>query len=187
MKSNNIAVMVYPSKHRQIVEELMNGKFILGNEEHFNILKENDKFYSEFFKLSFDLDLNIKADYAFLLSKETQENFSRDVSIFIAVLSYELDKDGRNFLEALDFNEFTFEEIDNYFINSSFIDLIESNKALKDQDSRRTLINGMARRNIVQKNFEDRFSFTQAYKVFVDFAKELALKRMASEVAGNVN
>lgn len=173
--------MVYPSNHRQIVEELMGGKFILSNESHFNSLKENDAFYTEFFKISFDLDLNLKTEYAFLLSKETQENFSRDVSIFIAILCYELDRDGRNFMEALDFNEFTFEEIDRYFDNSSFIDLIESNKSLREPDARRTLINGMHRRNIVTKNFEDRFSFTQAYKVFVDFAKELALKRMAVE------
>jgi len=173
--------MVYPSNHRQIVEELMGGKFILSNESHFNSLKENEGFYSEFFKISFDLDLNLKTEYAFLLSKETQENFSRDVSIFIAILCYELDRDGRNFMEALDFNEFTFEEIDRYFDNSSFIDLIESNKSLREPDARRTLINGMHRRNIVNKNFEDRFSFTQAYKVFVDFAKELALKRMAVE------
>ncbi|MBX7053019.1 MAG: hypothetical protein K1X54_13355 [Flavobacteriales bacterium] len=173
--------MVYPPKHRTIVEELMNGKFILSNEETFNILKENDKFYQEFFKLSFDLDLHVKSDYAFLLSKDTQENFSRDVSIFIAVLSYELDKDGRNFMEALEFNEFTFEEIDRYFDNSSFIDLIESNKSLREPDARRTLINGMHRRNIVNKNFDDRFSFTQAHRVFVDFAKELALKRMSHD------
>ena len=173
--------MVYPSNHRQIVEELMGGKFILSNEAHFNSLKENDTFYTEFFKISFDLDLNLKTEYAFLLSKETQENFSRDVSIFIAILCYELDRDGRNFMEALDFNEFTVEEVDRYFDNSSFIDLIESNKSLREPDARRTLINGMHRRNIVNKNFEDRFSFTQAYKVFVDFAKELALKRMAVE------
>jgi hypothetical protein len=159
----------------------MGGKFILSNEAHFNSLKENDTFYTEFFKISFDLDLNLKTEYAFLLSKETQENFSRDVSIFIAILCYELDRDGRNFMEALDFNEFTFEELDRYFDNSSFIDLIESNKSLREPDARRTLINGMHRRNIVNKNFEDRFSFTQAYKVFVDFAKELALKRMAVE------
>jgi hypothetical protein len=159
----------------------MGGKFILSNEEHFNSLKENDTFYTEFFKISFDLDLNLKTEYAFLLSKDTQENFSRDVSIFIAILCYELDRDGRNFMEALDFNEFTFEEVDRYFDNSSFIDLIESNKSLREPDARRTLINGMHRRNIVNKNFEDRFSFTQAYKVFVDFAKELALKRMAVE------
>jgi len=173
--------MVYPPKHRQIVEELMGGKFILSNEEQFGSLKENESFYQEFFKVSFDLELHLKTEYAYLLSKETQENFSRDVSIFIAVLSYELDKDGRNFMEALDFNEFTYEEVDRYFDNSSFIDLIESNKSLRDPDARRTIINGMHRRNIVHKNFDDRFSFTQAHKLFVDFAKELAMKRISSE------
>lgn len=158
----------------------MGGKFVLSNEEHFNSLKDNEAFYAEFFKTSFDLDLQLKSDYAYLLSKDTSENFSRDTSIFIAILCYELDKDGRNFMEALDFHEFTIEEVESYFLNSSFIDLIESNKALRDPESRKTLINGMARRNIIQKNFEDRFSFTQAYKVFIDFAKELALKRMQS-------
>ena len=172
--------MVYPQHHRQIVEELMTGKFILTHEEHFGSLKENDSFYHEFFKLSFDLDLHLKNEYAYLLSRDTQENFSRDVSIFLAILSYELDKDGRNFMEALEFNEFTFEEVDRYFDNSSFIDLIESNKALRDPDSRRTLINGMHRRNIIHKNFEDRFSFTQAHKLFVEFAKELAMKRITA-------
>jgi hypothetical protein len=39
----------------------------------------------------------------------------------------------------------------------------------------------MARRNIIFKTFEDRFTFTQAYKVFVEFAKELALKRIKGE------
>lgn len=175
--------MVYPPRHRQIVEDLMSGKFVLSNEEHFIHLKESESFYNEFFKVSFDLDLQLKSDYAYLLSKDTSENFSRDTSIFIAVLCYELDKDGRNFMEALDFHEFTIEEVENYFLNSSFIDLIESNKSLRDPESRKTLINGMARRNIIQKNFEDRFSFTQAYKVFVDFAKELALKRMHAENA----
>lgn len=179
--------MVYPTHHRTIVEDLMNGKFILSNEEQFNAIKDNEAFYTEFFKVSFDLELIIKPEYSYLLSKETQENFSRDVSIFIAVLCYELDRDGRNFMEAMDFHEFTFEESDRYFDNSSFIDLIESNKALKDADSRRTLVNGMARRNIVQKNFEDRFVFTEAHRVFMDFAKELALKRMAHEAATHLN
>lgn len=173
--------MVYPTHHRRIVEELMGGKFLLSNEEHFNSLKENEKFYGEFFKVSFDLELVMKPDYYYLLSKDTQENFSRDVSIFVAVLAYELDRDDKNFTDAFDYHEFNFEEIDQYFDNSSFIDLIESNKTLKDAESRRTLLNGMSRRNIIFKTFEDRFTFTQAYKVFVDFAKDLALKRMKGE------
>ncbi|MFM9985070.1 MAG: condensin complex protein MksE [Flavobacteriales bacterium] len=175
--------MVFPKKHRQITDDLMSGKFVLSNNEIFNELKENADFYADFFKVSFDYELVLKSDYAYLLSKETNENFSRDVSIFVAVLSYELDRDGKNFMEAMEFSEFTFEEIDRYFENSSFIDLIESNKQLRDKESRRVLINAMARRNIVYKNFEDRFSFTQAYKMFIDFAKELAMKRMNNSEA----
>ena len=76
--------MVYPTHHRRIVEDLMGGKFILSNEDHYNSMKENDKFYNEFFKISFDLDLIVKPEFCYLLSKDTQENFSRDVSIFIA-------------------------------------------------------------------------------------------------------
>jgi hypothetical protein len=175
--------MVYPQFHRRIVEDLMGGKFILNNEESYNSLKENEVFYQEFFKVSFDLDLVLKPEFSYLLSKDTQENFSRDVSIFIAILCYELDKDGQNFMELMEYHEFTFEEVDRYFENSSFIDLIESNKTIKDADGRRTLVNGMARRNIVQKSFEDRFMFTQAHRVFIDFAKELAMRKMAAAPA----
>ena len=67
--------MVYPAHHRQIVEELMSGKFLLNNEEHFNSLKENESFYTEFFKISFDLELIMKPEFSYLLSKDTQENY----------------------------------------------------------------------------------------------------------------
>jgi hypothetical protein len=36
----------------------------------------------------------------------------------------------------------------------------------------------MARRNIIEKTAEDRFMFTPAYNVFIDFAKELAKEKM---------
>ena len=69
------------------------------------------------------------------------------------------------------------EEVDRMFDNSSFIDLILSNKQLKDSDARRTLLNAMNRRHIIEKVTEDRFTFTSAYKVFVEFAIELAKSR----------
>ena len=173
--------MVYPKDHRHLVEALMGGKFVLSNDEMFNSWKENEQFYTEFFKVSFNYDLVLKQEYAYLLSRETNENLSRDISIFMAVLSYELDRDSKNFMEMFEFHEFALEEIDRYFENTSFIDLVESNKQLKDSDSRKTLVNAMARRNIVHKTFEDRFCFTQAHKVFIEFAKELAIKRMQQE------
>ncbi|HOZ14233.1 MAG TPA: hypothetical protein PK784_05555 [Tenuifilaceae bacterium] len=170
-----------PKYHQQIVEDLMNGKFILSKEIHFEDVKENRDFYEKFFRHSFGYEFIFKPDYAYIISSETNENLSRDICIFIAILCYELDKAGINFLDKIEFGDFSLEEIDKYFENSSFVDLIKGNNSIKDYDSRRKLIRTMTTKNITEKNSEDRFSFTPVYKVFIDFAKELAESSKESE------
>jgi hypothetical protein len=170
--------MDFPKYHRQIVEDLMNGKFILPNDKTFEVIKENDLFYVSFFKASFGYDLKLTHEYAFIVSNETMETMSRDISIFFAILCYELDKDGKNFLDLLQFSEFEMEAIESYFNNSAYIDLIQSNKQLRDRDSRRNLLNSMNRRNIIEKTSEEKFTFTPASKVFIEFASGLARGRM---------
>ena len=120
--------MEYPRNHRKIVEELMNGKFILPIEQHYEILKDNEEFYTEFFKSSFNYDIKYTQDYVYLVSDESAEMLSRDMCVFFALLSYELDRDGKNFLERIQYTEFEMDEIENYFANSSYSDLIQSNK-----------------------------------------------------------
>jgi hypothetical protein len=46
----NLKEMEYPESHKKIVEELLDGKFILSREEHYNEIKENEEFYVSFFK-----------------------------------------------------------------------------------------------------------------------------------------
>ena len=169
----------YPKEHKQIVKDLLDGKFILSNEPKYEVLRQFEGYYSEFFQESFDYKMILKSDFVYLISNESNENLSRDISIFLAVLCYELDKDGRNFLDALNFNEFEHEMIDNYFENTSYKDVIQSNKQLKDKPSRSNFYNTLNRRNIIEKTGEDRFTFTPAYKVFVDFAAELTRSRTA--------
>ena len=157
----------------------MSGRFILSRDKHFEELVKQEEFYNEFFKVSFDYALNITTEYAYLVSKETDENMSRDISLFFAIFCYELDKQGKNFLDGLQYAEYSFEEINLLFDNSSYIDLIQSNKQLKDADARRRiLLSTMSRKNIIEKISEDRFYFTPAYKVFIDFAKTLAENRL---------
>lgn len=169
--------MEYPQYHREIVDELLGGKFLLTNNKSFTSLKENESFYEKFFKESFGYSLTVNNEYAYIVSRETQETLSRDISIFFAILCYELDRDGRNFLDQIQYSEFEMEEIDRMFDNSSFIDLIQSNKQLRDSDARRNLLNSMSRRNIIEKQSDDRFTFTNAYKVFIEFAIQLAQSR----------
>jgi len=179
--------MQYPKNHRQIVGELMNGRFILSRENHFEELKQNEQeFYSPFFQKSFGHKLIITQEYAYLVSEDTDENISRDISIFFAIFCYELDKHGKNFLDGLQYSEYSFEEVNSYFENSSFLDLIHTNKQLKDIDARRRLLfTTMKNRNIIEKTSEDKFNFTPAYKVFNVFAEELGKTRTEKNIQPN--
>lgn len=171
--------MEYPKYHKDIVKDLLDGKFILSTEiKHFASLKENEVFYEKFFAESFEFILNLRQDYAYLISAESNETLSRDVSVFFALLCHELDKDGRNFLDQIQYSEFEYDEIDRYFENSSYADLIQSNNQLKSKESRRLFFNSMNRKNIIEKTGENRFTFTAAYKVFIDFATEFAKNKM---------
>ena len=165
---------MYPNKHKQIVTSLMDGKFITIDESYFDILKENQEFYVEFFDQSFGFELKNTQEFYYLISDETNEYTSRDISIFFSVLCYELDKDGRNFMDELGFSDFHIDEIVEYIKNSTWIDVVKANKQLNDVDNIKRLIGStMVKRNIAKKHSDDKYSFTKAYKLFIDFARDL--------------
>jgi hypothetical protein len=173
--------MDFPRYHKEIVADLLDGKFILATDPKFVELKNSAVFYDTFFKQTFDFYIDVKSDYAYLISEETMEMLSRDICIFIALLSYELDKEGKNFLEVIQYAEFDFDYIDQLLDNSSYIDLIQNNNQLKNSEARRQFLGTLHRRNIIDKsNSEKRFSFTPAYKVFMDFAKDFAKGKLNS-------
>lgn len=174
--------MEYPRYHKEIIGDLMNGKFILASDQKFVSLKDNLAFYEKFFKESFGYELELKSDFAFLLSYETGEMLSRDICMFFAILCYELDKDGKNFLEEIQYADFEHEKLDSYFENSAYAELIASNNQLRSGESRRDFIRTLARRNIVERNGDGKFSFTQAYKVFIDFAADFAKGKLNNKV-----
>jgi hypothetical protein len=185
--------MEYPKHHKHIVADMLDGKFVLHTDKVFEELQGNSSFYNSFFKESFGYDLEINTRFAYLLSDETDEQFSRDCCIFFAILCYELDKDGRDFQDALQYSEFELynehdnsKTIDGYFGNSSYVDLITMNNQLKDKESRKKFVRTLIKRNIAIRTGEDRFMFTPAYQVFIDFAKDFAKGRLnAAEAADN--
>lgn len=171
--------MEFPRYHKEITGDLMNGKFILASDPKFISLKENAAFYEKFFRESFGYEMELKNEYAYILSYETAEQLSRDICLFFAILSYELDKDGKNFLEEIQFAEFEHEKLDEYFDNSVYHELIQSNNQLKNGESRRDFIRTLNRRNITERITDGKFSFTPAYRVFIDFAADFARGKMA--------
>lgn len=173
---------MYPSKHKQIVTSLMDGRFITIDESYFDIVKENQNFYVEFFEKSFGFELKNTQEFYYLISEETNENTSRDISIFFSIFCYELDKDGKNFLDELGFSDFHIDEIIEYITNSTWTDIVKSNKQLNNADSIRRLVGStMIKRNITIKHSSDMYSFTKAYKLFIDYARELTKKELLNE------
>jgi len=165
---------MYPNRHKEIVEALMDGRFVTVDDKLFDTIKENESFYSDFFNKSFDFQLKDTHDFYYLLSEETNEQTSRDISIFFAILCFELDKDGKNFMDELNYSEFNLEEISAYFKNSSWTDVIKANKQLNSLESMRKLIGStMVKRNIAVKHSDDKYTFTKAYKLFIEFARDL--------------
>lgn len=153
----------------------MKGRFILSTHKSYIDLKRQEADYKAFFEKSFGHELIITQEFAYLISEETNEQLSRDISLFLAILCYELDREGKNFLDLFEYSEFSIEEIDQLFENSSYIELIRDNNQLKD---RRNLLNRMSRMNIIDEIKNDRFSFTPAYKLFMEFAQELAKSKI---------
>lgn len=167
---------MYPKKHRKIVTALMDGKFITIDEREFDIIKENQEFYVEFFENSFGYNLESAPEFYYIISTETDENTSRDISIFFSILCYELDKDEKNFMDELGYSEFGIEEIVSYIHNSTWSDIVKNNKQLKDRKSLKRLVGStMVKRNIVNKQGDGRYTFTKAYKMFIDYARDLIL------------
>jgi len=165
---------MYPNKHKQIVTSLTDGRFITIDDSYFDIVKKNQDFYAEFFDKSFGFELKNTQEFYYLISEETNENTSRDISIFFSIFCYELDKNGKNFMDELGFSDFHIDEIVDYIKNSSWNDNIKSNKQLNDAESIKRLVGStMVKRNIAVKHSDDNYSFTKAYKLFIDFAREL--------------
>lgn len=164
---------MYPDKHKEIVTSLMEGKFVTVEDLLFETIKKNEEFYITFFENSFGFELIVNQDFYYLVSNETNENTSRDISIFFSILCYELDKNGKNFLEELNYSEFNIDEIIEYFNNSSWTDVIKANKQLNNEENLKRHIGTMVKRNIAVKQSNDRYSFTKAHKLFIDFAKDL--------------
>lgn len=169
----------YPEYHYEIVKTLLDGKFILYPGKLYKIIseQENREFYIDFFQESFGYELKIETEFIYLISDNTDEKTSRDIMIFISILAFEIDKEGKNFIEELNNSLFSLDRINQYFENShSWSEIIKENKQINNSESRKSLIyNTMLKRNLIEKIGES-FQFTKAHKVFLDFALELIEK-----------
>lgn len=173
--------MDYPPQHQQIVNDLLEGKFLLYTDfQKFQSLKDNDTFYIGFFKSTFDYELNIRNEFAYLVSEKTDEKLSRNFTIFLAILCYEINQKTTDFKTRVETDIFSYQEIENYLKNKNFEEVVNEIGI----DNLSGFLRTLAKRNIIEftgKN-EDTFKFTKAINLFFEFAIDLSKQQEAINI-----
>ncbi|TAG06643.1 MAG: hypothetical protein EAZ44_02025 [Cytophagia bacterium] len=163
----------YPAQHQQIVNDLLEGKFLLYTDfQKFQSLKDNDNFYTDFFKKSFGYELRIRNEFAYLISDKTDEKISRNFTIFLAILCYEINQKTTDFKNRIENDIFSYQETENYLKSKNFEEVVNEIGI----DNLSSFLRTLAKRNIIEfmsKN-EDNFKFTRAINLFFEFAIDLS-------------
>ena len=159
--------VTYPEKHLEVVKSLLNGRFILHNEELFQIISDSLEFYNDFFKNSYDYELVKSSEVIYLISQVTSEKFSRNIMLVLAVISWEFNRENKNIYAEFD-KKHSIQSIEELIKKSSFKDScrgINIEKLFKDSTSR----------NLTQYfDNEKSIKFTSAINIFLNAAKEIA-------------
>jgi hypothetical protein len=173
--------MNFPDQHYAIVNDLLKGKFILWNETHFDSLSKEVDFYAYFFEKSFDYELVVRKEFAYLISKKTSEEFSKKFTVFLSVLCYEWNLEGKDIHEQIEHGSFSVFEIQKLVESSTYNEIFRFIK-LKEQDIEKFIFNDLSQRNIIKMDStKENFEFTKAVELFFEFAQEIAKTKLATD------
>jgi hypothetical protein len=168
----------YPNEHRDIVNALSNGQFILYTHPYYAVVEQNEDLYRYFFKSTFGFDLHLRSEgYIFLSSDESTEKDSRNFLIFLAVLCRELSINGRDFKEDFELKKFQVDEIKQLLEKSSKKELVEH---ILTEGGISKLLNDWYKRKVIEftNAQQTQFKFTKAVNLFFEYAMELADTRL---------
>ena len=168
----------YPNEHKDIVNSLLDGKFIIYPSPLFAILQQDEyaEDYKEFFKRTYEYELIIDAEFAYLSSNEENEKRTRDFVLFLAILCRELDYSGKNFKDTIELASFDISETEQLLKQSSKWEILEKTSV----DKFDTFIETWHRRNVLTKS-NNQFKFTKAVKLFFEFAVNIANTKLKEQ------
>jgi len=163
----------YPIGHNEIVNNLLEGKFLIYPDRQFIALKNQDEEYIVFFEKSFGYELKIDTEYAYLLSNESKEKRTRDFTLFLALLCRELDYSGKNFRDLVELAPFNIEETEQLLKQSSKWEILEKTSITNFEQ----FLSDWEKKNVIKRT-GNQFRFTKAVKLFLEFAINIAQAKM---------
>jgi len=168
----------YPSNHKEIVNSLLDGKFIIYPNHMFVTILTLEDEYKEFFKESYGFELNIDSEFVYLSSNEVTEKRTRDFTLFLAMLCRELDYSGKNFRDSIELATFDIIETEQLLKQSSKWEILERT-SVANFDS---FIETWHKKNILIRT-GNHFKFTKAVKLFFEFAVNVANAKLKEQQA----
>lgn len=168
----------YPSDHREIVSNLLDGRFIIYPNPMFATILNQEDEYKEFFKESHSFELNIDSEFVYLSSNEGTEKRTRDFTLFLAMLCRELDYSGKNFRDSIELATFDIAETEQLLKQSSKWEILEKT-SVANFDS---FIDTWHKKNVLKRT-GNQFKFTKAVKLFFEFAVNVANAKLKEQQA----
>jgi hypothetical protein len=166
----------YPNEHREIVANLLDGRFIIYPNPMFGTLQIQEEEYKEFFKESYGFELNMEPEFAYLSSNEVAEKRTRDFTLFLAMLCRELDYSGKNFRDSIELGTFNMTEVEQLLRQSSKWEILEKTSVANFE----AFIDTWHKKNILIKT-GNQFKFTKAVKLFFEFAVNVANSKLKEQ------
>lgn len=166
----------YPIEHKEIVSQLLDGRFIIYPNPIFAVIQTQDDEYREFFKESYGFELNIDSEFAYLSSNDVTEKRTRDFTLFLAMLCRELDYSGKNFRDSIELGTFDIADTEKLLKQSSKWEILEKT-SIADFDK---FIGTWHTKNVLKRT-GNQFKFTKAVKLFLEFAVNVANAKLKEQ------
>ncbi len=168
----------YPNEHKEIISQLLDGRFIIYPNPMFAVIQTQEEDYKEFFKESYVFELNFDSEFAYLSSNEVTEKRTRDFTLFLAMLCRELDYSGKNFRDSIELATFDIVDTEKLLKQSSKWEIIEKT-SVANFDS---FIDTWHKKNVLKRT-GNQFKFTKAVKLFFEFAVNVANAKLKEQQA----
>ena len=168
----------YPSEHKEIVSQLLDGRFIIYLNPMFAVIQTQEDDYKEFFKESYGFELNIDSEFAYLSSNEVTEKRTRDFTLFLAMLCREFDYSGKNFRDSIELATHDIADIERLLKQSSKWEIIEKTSVANFE----SFVDTWHKKNVLKRT-GNQFKFTKAVKLFFEFAVNVANAKLKEQQA----
>ncbi len=164
----------YPGKpgplHRNVVETLLRGGFVSFGQMEYDFLSEHRKWYEDFFHASFGIDLLCEGEVFYCVNTGSSSRVAERLLTMVAVLLYEIGKDGRDPVAALRNEIFTVDKINRIMSGS-----VQFPEYTKSHGMNNAFLGRLESLGIVRRagSGEEEFLFTPAIDVFLNKYKQI--------------